>query len=460
MSGRFTLRRLVALALALAAALPLVGQVPELDPAAEEDAAAEEIAAEVPEELATAAGDAELAERLGKIYRNLGLADVAVEVGFGVVHLEGTVEGQEAREKAAAVARRQEGVLAVDNDLVVERDLRRRLQPVREKLTERFESLVTFLPLLLVGLAILVLFWLLSRLVGRLGGLLTPATENRFLRDLLQRGVQAGLILVGVLLALEVMEATALVGAVLGTAGLIGLAIGFAFRDMAENTIASVLLSLRQPFSPGDHVVIDDREGKVARLTSRATVLMTLDGNHLRIPNADVFKGTILNYSRNPQRRFELRVGVGVEEDLRHVRDVGTAALAATRGVLAEPPPQAIVQELGDWSVVVAFYGWVDQREVDFLKTRSEALRRLKEALDAAGVLMPEPTYRMVTEVPTSRAEIAASPPATVEEPRPSPSSPAETTHEDVAPERHLDATIAEERRREGDLLDSEAPTE
>src|SRR3546814_6600583 len=66
---------------------------------------------------------------------------------------------------------------------------------------------------------------------------------------------------------------------------------------------SDLMLSLRQPFRANDHVVIEGHEGRVVRLTSRATILMTLEGNHLRIPNSTVFKAVILNYTRNPERR-------------------------------------------------------------------------------------------------------------------------------------------------------------
>src|SRR3546814_11391197 len=72
------------------------------------------------------------------------------------------------------------------------------------------------------------------------------------------------------------------------------------------------MLSRRQPFRANDHVVIEGHEGRVVRLTSRATILMTLEGNHLRIPNSTVFKAVILNYTRNPERRFDFELGIEI----------------------------------------------------------------------------------------------------------------------------------------------------
>ena len=103
--------------------------------------------------------------------------------------------------------------------------------------------------------------------------------------------------LFGVLLALDILDLTALVGAVLGTVGVVGLAIGFAFKDIVENYLAGLLLSIRRPFALNDLVLIESHEGRVVRLTPSELILMTLEGNHVRIPNATVFKSFIYNFS-------------------------------------------------------------------------------------------------------------------------------------------------------------------
>ena len=88
-------------------------------------------------------------------------------------------------------------------------------------------------------------------------------------------------------------------------------------KDTVENYIASILLSLRNPFEFNDFVDIGGNLGNVARLTTRATILISPDGNHIRIPNAMVFKAVIMNYTRNPQRRFQFDIGVDSAQDLK-----------------------------------------------------------------------------------------------------------------------------------------------
>lgn len=332
-----------------------------------------------------------------------------------------------------------------------------------DQLREIAVEALRLLPLVVLALLVVLLFAWLARIVGGWERPYRRLSPSPFVRDLIRQGVRTGVLLVGVLLALEIVNATGLAAAVLGTAGVLGLAIGFAFKDLVENYIAGVLLSLRQPFGPNDHVVIDGHEGKVIRLTSRAAILMTLDGNHLRIPNAQVYKGVMLNYSRNPRRRFGFTVGVGSAEDLPAALVVGVETLRTTDGVLAEPSPEGYIEELGDSAVVLRFHGWVDQRESSFVHVRSTAVLRVKDALEDRGMDLPEPIYRVRMESGApgrTPAETEPGPPSPAPPPDRAPDAtpaPPPTAHDAI------DRQIAEERAEapaDEDLLRSEAPQE
>lgn len=186
---------------------------------------------------------------------------------------------------------------------------------------------------------------------------------------------------------------------------------------------------------------IDAHEGRVTRLSSSELVLMTLEGNHVRIPNATVFKSIVYNYNINPRRRFDFGLGVGTGEDLVDVQTYGCNALRAMEGLMDEPAPFMIVEELGDFSVLIRFYGWVDQRNADFAKVRGEAIRRVKLALDKAGVVMPEPaqTIRMMP-VETAATEAPATPESRIRN-----AAHQETKQVDLSPDRQLDEQISED---------------
>lgn len=324
-----------------------------------------------------------------------------------------------------------------------------RIDVVGSKLAELSDRALELLPLLGVALAVVVVSWLLARLLTR-GDWLFRWIQNRFLRDLVQHFAQITIVGAGLLVALELLNATALVGAALGTAGVIGVAVGFASRDIIENYLAGLLLSMRRPFSPNDFVSIDGEEGKVVRLTSRATVLLTLEGNHVRIPNAKVFKAVVLNYTRNPLRQLHFEVGVGVKQDLVEAQKLALDTLASMDAVLDQPPPFALIQGLGDSNVPIRLHAWVDQASTDFFKARSEAIRLVKSAFDEAKIEMPEPIYRLyMQQAVDSPAQEVVHPGAGALEAG------------DTAADKRLDIQVEAERAAEGpDLLDEESPQE
>lgn len=377
------------------------------------------------------------------------LRGVRVRVEAGVVYLAGVVVEGETRARAADLASQQDGVLWVENEIRLDTSLSRQLQPTWDRLRELAFGLVARLPLFAVGVVLVLLSVFVGSRLGRWGGPSWFRSQNPFLQSLVGRFIQVAVVLFGVLVALDLLEATALVGAVAGTAGLAGLAVGFAFQDIVQNYLSGLLLALRQPFDKNDHVLVDGYEGKVVRLTPRETILMTLDGNHVRLPNATVFKSPLLNYTRNPRRRFDFDVGVGPSDDLSIARRTGIEVLEKMEGVLPDPPPSALIMGLGDSSVTVRYSAWVDQRSADFGRVRSEAVRLVKLRLEAAGVSLPSPEY----VIRMAAAPVPAVSSTDGESPAPEPSvatqfeaSDVRGEQEDVSPDDAVDRQIEEDR--------------
>lgn len=283
------------------------------------------------------------------------------------------------------------------------------LQPAVDLLEQRFHEAVAYLPLIAVAVVILIVFTWLGRWISGWKLPIYRLTDHPFAQDLIRRAISAVIFLLGLVLALDVLDAIAVAGAVVGTAGVVGLAVGFAFKDLVENYLASVLLSIRQPFAPNDSVVIDGREGKIVRLTGRATILMTFDGNHLRIPNAQVYKGVILNYSRNPKRRFEFQVSLPLDSDLAEAQRLGIAEMEASEGVLDDPAPSSWIDDVVDGRAVVRLLGWVNQREHDLTKVKSAVIRRVLAAYDDEGYHSPATQLDVAMREPGAEGAPSAS---------------------------------------------------
>jgi len=340
--------------------------------------------------------DNDIRQRIQGIFSEIeGLQAVNVSVTQGVVTLTGETPNEKKAQQAINLTNRLTDVVTVEDRIDRTLDVQDNVTTVYQGLKAQAKNLVKALPLLLVGIVLFALVtwfgsWLSNR--KKMWQRLTP---NPFVAELLSQTVKVIFIIFGLILALSLIGAETILGTLLGGAGVIGIAVGFAVKDTIENYIASLMLSIRQPFRARDHILINNQEGIVVRLTSRATILMTLDGNQLRIPNAEVFKATILNYTKNPERRFTFELGVDANDDPLAAIKVGLDAIHTLAFVLDEPKAVAVITNVGDSNIILEFQIWVDQSDTDFSKARSIAIRETKHALENEGFSLPEPIYRL-----------------------------------------------------------------
>ncbi len=384
-----------------------------------------------------------------------GYSDVRATVSNGIVTLRGTVVDAGRIEDLNALVARVEGVVAIENTVMETTDVVERLNPAIERMYDRVEQVVAFSPLILVALTAAALMWLFGFWLARRSWPWDRIAPNAFIADIYRQVVRLAFIVLGVVLALDLLNATALLGTILGAAGIVGLAIGFAVRDTVENFISSIMLSIRQPFRPKDLVEIEGDLGHVIRLTSRATILLSLDGNHIRIPNATVFKSKIVNYTRNDERRFTFLLGVEADADIAEAQRIILGALTELPFVLETPKPGVWVEGLGASTIDVTAAGWIKQHETGIGMAKGEAIRVVKARLEGAGIALPEPTYRLAgVEVPGTTPSAPKRPAL----------PPAEVEAQDVGTDESaaLEEIIEAERHAlpDNDLLRREAPQE
>lgn len=380
-----------------------------------------------------------------------GLNRVKVTVDAGVVRLEGAVVDAGTRTRAVALAEQMDGVIFVDNRIRESTSLKEQLQPTWTRLRELGFGVVAKAPLIAVALIIVVLAMWVSSVLARWNGPAALCARNPFLQALVRRALQAVVVLTGVILALDLLDATALAGALAGTAGLAGLALGFAFKDIVENYLAGTLLAVRQPFARNDRIRVGEFEGTVVRLTPRETILMSGQGNHIRLPNALIFRSPLINFSRNPLRQFEFEYGVGTQDDLAMIRELARRTLSDMDGVLADPAPQTDIIALADSSVRMRSMAWVDQRNAEFDRVRSEAIRLVKTRLMAAGITLPSPEYSITMQSHRDATAPQAS----------TPTMAADVAQADVSVDRTVERQIEIDRQAsdEDDLLDESSRT-
>ncbi len=424
-------------------------------------------------ETDAAESDQKIGSRIENIFTELDmLRAVKVYVGEGVVILRGEVANEVAAQQAIRLASRLAGVVTVEDEMNRTLAVADNVRPLIEDIKIKIWNLVKAIPLIGLALLVLAFFTLSGGFLARRHVLWRRLTPNSFLAELLAQAIRVVIVFIGIILALKLLGAGSIITTLLGGAGVIGLTLGFAVRDTMENYISSVMLSLRQPFRAKDHVVINDIEGIVVRLTSRATILMTLDGNHMRIPNASVFKGVILNYSTNPERRFEFELGVDAEDDPVAGMKVGLDAIRTLDFILVDPEPFALIKTVGDSNIVLTFYAWIDQRKANFGKARSLAIHAAMRVLEEQGYTLPEPIYRLrfdpqintalLSSLGTQRSGDSSNANRDVKDKFPSKAAVPGDALLDVSPDRALEQKVdAEiESDRDNDLLDGDVPHE
>ena len=404
--------------------------------------------------------DAAIANRIRAILAELdGFEEITVSVSSGIVTLRGSTLDLPTAQRLNELAGRVEGVVAIENEVTETTDVVRRLNPAVERFKVRGQQIITFMPLALIALTLFAIIVLLGLAIARRKQPWDRLAPNAFIADIYRQILRLVFVIGGLVVALDIVNATALLSGILGAAGIVGLAIGFAVRDTVENFIASIMLSIRQPFRPNDTVEIEGDTGKVIRLTSRATILLSFDGNHIRIPNSIVFKSRIVNFSRNAERRFKFELGVAPEADLAKAQSLALSTLEQLPFVLKEPQASVWIESVGDSSVGMGMAAWIDQNDTNIVLARSEAIRLVQAAYDAAGVGAAAPAYRVLLEgtaPATGENKQPSAPEAKPADPKPAP-----VQDVDAAEDEQLSRIVDQERaEKHADLLRTNANQE
>ncbi len=175
----------------------------------------------------------------------------------------------------------------------------------------------------------------------------------------------------------------------LGAAGILSVAIGFASQTSASNIISGLFLITERPFTVGDVIRIGTTAGEVIAIDLLSVKLRTFDNLYVRIPNETLIKSEVTNMTRFPIRRIDLMIGVAYKEDVRQVRTVMEQVAENNPLCLEEPKPLFIFLDFGDSSLNLQFSVWA-KRE-NFLDLKNSIQIEIKEAFDAHNIEIPFP---------------------------------------------------------------------
>ncbi len=355
------------------------------------------------------AQDKEIDERLTRILdATEWFVAPVVEVRDGVVFLDGQTHQEDYREWAGNLARNTQDVVAVVNRIEVIPTSAWDFSPMLTEIKGLWRSAIQATPLFLVAISVLFLSWWLTKYTARLSHrVLHNRIDSPLLTTIASRTIAIPVFLLGFYLVLQLAGLTGLALTLLGGTGVAGIIIGFAFRDIAENFLASILLSIRHPFRSKDLIEVAGYTGIVQQMNTRSTVLMTLNGNHVQIPNSTVFKNIITNYSANPNRRSDFVVGIGYADAISKAQELIAQVLSNHPAVLQTPKPLVLVDTLGAATVNLRIYFWYDASQYAPIKIKSSLIRLTKRTLEDAGISMPDEAREIIFPegVPVSQTE-------------------------------------------------------
>ncbi|MEA3309033.1 MAG: mechanosensitive ion channel family protein [Chloroflexota bacterium] len=214
---------------------------------------------------------------------------------------------------------------------------------------------------------------------------------------LLVRFARWAVLILGTMLSLEQINFD--ITSFLASLGIAGFTIGFALQDIARNFVAGILLLLRQPFDIGDAVqVADSYSGEILDINMRDTVLKTWSGEAVILPNIDVFSNPIINYSDYPDRRRTVNIGIGYGQDMEAAMHIFRTAIQKTDGVLEEPAPSMLAEELGSSGMNIAARFWVNQKTHGLFDVHSKVVLAINTAAEANNIELPYPTQTVRLE--------------------------------------------------------------
>lgn len=270
--------------------------------------------------------------------------------------------------------------------------------PIKNKLNQWIADFGELLPNLLVATLVLLCFVLLAKMIRRIMQKhLNKIVENQAVRNIVTFVTFFTIITLGGLIALSILDLDNTVNKLLAGAGIIGVALGFAFQDTAANILSGIFMAFKKGIREGDLVETHGVIGTIEEIELRSTKLKTLDGYEVIVPNRKIFQELFINYNHYITRRIDLSCGVAYDSNLEHVEAVVLEVLQSIREIRQSPSPEFYYTKFNDHSIDFSCRFWIDFLKVqDYLSAKHEVIKAIKARFDQEGIVIPFPIRTLV----------------------------------------------------------------
>lgn len=269
------------------------------------------------------------------------------------------------------------------------------LKLAQEKILSWIQDIALLVPDVFITILVLVVFFFLAKMLSvYFNNLLSRYFENRELINFFSIVLRVLILLCGLFVAVSSLHMDRIIFSFLAGAGFVGIALGFAFQDLATNLISGVALVMKKdyPFKRGDLIETNGFKGNVKDIYLRNTLIKTFQGQHILIPNKLIFEKPLINYNMTRERRVDLKVGISYGEDLQKVKDVTINALKDLEYLIEEYEVELFFEEFGDSSINFQVRFWIHyENQNEYLVSRSDAVMKIKKAFNENGITIPFP---------------------------------------------------------------------
>ena len=266
-------------------------------------------------------------------------------------------------------------------------------QSILGSANEIWVGFVERIPYFVASIIVILIFWFLSIVFKKIvHKLLGSRSRHQNLVKVFQRVGGALIFFIGFMIAMVIAVPGFTPAKLIGALGIGSVAIGFAFKDIFQNLLSGILLLISEPFRIGDQIVSGDYEGTVEDIKIRATTIRTYDGRQVVIPNSDLYTSALTVNTAYKQRRLQVAVGIGYEDDIEAAKAEIIKALDKIESVSKKATPSVIATGFGGSSIDLMVRWFIeDGTQANKVASIHQVIVGIKNSLDAAGVNIPFP---------------------------------------------------------------------
>lgn len=267
------------------------------------------------------------------------------------------------------------------------------LKDINEVLLKYYNDLLYLIPKIIVGVLVtVIIYFIISSLNKKIIVYLNSRTDDKLMVIFIRKVFNISKVLLSILLFLYIIGLGGLATTIFGAATISSIVIGFAFKDIAENFLAGVIMAFNRPFRIGDVVKTEGVEGSIVSMSLRDTHIKTYDGKDVYVPNGQIIKNPLYNFTIDGFLRKSFLIGIDYGADIEAARRIIQETMTSIEGVLnSEKMPKNFISKFGPSTIEIEVQFWLDTFDKSYSGTevQTQAMKQVLNNLEKNGISLP-----------------------------------------------------------------------